>query len=206
MPPTRETVSSIPRNASGKLKGMARPVSIDDEALIDQLSRVISQHGYEAASLQLLSEASGLKRASLYHRFPGGKPEILDAALARAEERFDEMLAPANVAGDPTRRAKQIAKEIDRYYDGGQESCLIVALSLAGPERKAKAQPCLTAWTQAFARISSDAGVGAKEARERADELVAQIEGALVISAATGNRVPFERAVARLPHRLIEMN
>ena len=185
---------------------MARPVSIDDESLIDQLSRVIGRHGYEAASLQLLAKASGLKRASLYHRFPGGKPEILDAALTRAKERFDEMLTPANIAGDPTHRAKQIAEGIDRYYDGGQESCLIVALSLADPERQAIAQPCLTAWTQAFTRISSDAGVGAEEARERADELVAQIEGALVISATTGNRVPFERAIARLPHRLTAAN
>ena len=199
-------MSSIPRNASGKLNRMARPVSIDDEALIDQLSRVISRHGYGSASLQLLSEASGLKRASLYHRFPGGKPEILEAALARAEERFDEVLAPACLTGDPTRRAEQIAEGIDRYYDGGQESCMIVALSLAGPERQTKAQPCLTAWIQAFTRISKDAGVGAEEARERSEELVAQIEGALVISAATGNRVPFERAIARIPHRLTATN
>ena len=52
-----------------------------------------------------------------------------ESALTRAKERFDEMLTPAHIAGDPTHRAKQIAEGIDRYYDGGQESCLIVALS-----------------------------------------------------------------------------
>ena len=181
---------------------MARPASVDDTALIDNLSRVISRHGYEAASLGRLSEASGLQRASLYHRFPGGKAEILEAALVRAEERFDAMLSPAYLPGDPLERAQKVAREIDRYYEGGQESCLIVALSLADPERRAMALPCITAWADAFTQISKDAGAATKEAKNRSHELVAQIEGALVISAATGNRSPFKRAIADLPRRL----
>lgn len=181
---------------------MARPVSIDDATLIDALTGVISRHGYDGASLQLLSQASGLQRASLYHRFPGGKAEILEAALRRAEERFENMLAPASEIGPPRDRAERIAAGIDQYYDGGQESCLLVALSLADPQRRAMAAPCFGSWTVAFARIATDAGANNALAASLAEELVAQIEGALVIAAATGNRSAFQRVIRDLPGKL----
>ncbi len=181
-----------------------RPVSIEDTPLIDALSRVISRHGFEAASLRLLSEATGLKRASLYHRFPGGKDEILEAALARAAERFSAMLAPAFAQGDPVERARQVADGIDEYYQGGQESCLIVALSLADEEHQKMAAPCLAAWADAFRTVLVDAGETPKVAAERAQDLVAQIEGALVIASASGDRGPFQRAVGRLPTELTQ--
>lgn len=182
---------------------MARPASIDDTALIDLLSQVISRHGFEGASLQLLSKASGLKRASLYHRFPGGKAEILEAVLSRAEERFGIMLAPALETGDAVGRAERIATEVDRYYDGGRESCLIVALSLADEEQREMAAPCLEAWTGAFAKISRDAGLSRRVADERAHELVAQIEGALVVASTTGDRTSFANVIQKLPDRLV---
>ncbi len=179
-----------------------RPVSIEDTPLIDALSRVIGRHGFEGASLQLLSDAAGLKRASLYHRFPGGKDEILAAALDRAAERFAVMLAPAFDEGNPGDRAALVAERIDEYYDGGQESCLIVALTLADDERRSMAAPCLSAWADAFAAIAVDAGVAEAEAIERGQDLVAQLEGALVIASSTGDRAPFRRAIARLARAL----
>ncbi len=179
-----------------------RPVSIEDNDLIDALSRVISRHGFEGASLQMLSDAAGLKRASLYHRFPGGKAEILNAALDRAAERFEVMLAPAYEDADPTTRANALAKSIDGYYDGGSESCLIVAMSLDDDERRTMASPCINAWTSAFAKIATDSGTKPKAANERAVDLVAQIEGALVIASATGDTTPFARAMKRIPETL----
>ncbi len=181
---------------------MVRPVSIEDIPLVDALSRVISRHGFEGASLQLLANAAGLKPASLYHRFPGGKDEILQAALQRAADRFDVMLAPAHEPGDPADRAQRVSERIDDYYQGGQESCLIVALSLAGEERHAMAVPCLTAWADAFTKILTDAGEDPAVAVERGQDLVAQLEGSLVIASSSGNRAPFQRALGRLTTEL----
>jgi len=146
----------------------------------------------------MLSEASGLKRASLYHRFPGGKAEILEAALARAGSRFAVMLEPAFSDASPEERAALVAERIDEYYDGGRASCLIVALSLADEERRMMAAPCLDAWTAAFARIAVDAGVSKVDAADRAQDLVALIEGALVIACAAGDTKPFDRALSRI--------
>eukprot|EP01034_Spumella_vulgaris_P003226 gene3226-4166_t len=35
-----------------------------------KLTEVFTRFGYDGASMELLSQATGLKKASLYHRFP----------------------------------------------------------------------------------------------------------------------------------------
>ncbi|MEO0971892.1 MAG: helix-turn-helix domain-containing protein, partial [Pseudomonadota bacterium] len=60
---------------------MPRPASINDDDLLDRLSSVFREVGYEEASMALLASASGLKKASLYHRFPGGKEQMAREVL-----------------------------------------------------------------------------------------------------------------------------
>ncbi|MFT7600128.1 MAG: TetR/AcrR family transcriptional repressor of lmrAB and yxaGH operons [Acidimicrobiales bacterium] len=179
-----------------------RPQTIDDLPLVDALSGVFSRFGYEGANLNRLAEASGLKRASLYHRFPGGKDEIVAAVVGRAAQRFEKLLAPAFESGDPIERAERVAGGISAYYEKGARSCLIVALSVADEEHQAGAVSCVDAWAEAFTQIAVDAGSNVKIAEMTALDAVAAIEGALVISATTGQTGPFERTLASLPARL----
>ena len=44
---------------------------VNEDELLDRLTDVFRTYGYEGASLSKISEATGLQRASLYHRFPG---------------------------------------------------------------------------------------------------------------------------------------
>ena len=64
---------------------------LNDDALLDGLLGVFRRYGYEGASLTRISAATGLKRSSLYYRFPGGKPEMVGAVLARANAWFAEV-------------------------------------------------------------------------------------------------------------------
>ena len=78
---------------------------IDEAFLIDQLGKVFRIHGYEGASLSLIAEATGLKRASLYHRFPGGKEEMAEAVLTHVDDWFgSHILAPLSEPGKPAAR------------------------------------------------------------------------------------------------------
>ena len=43
------------------------------EEIITKLIPVFRYYGYEGATVSRLSEATGLKKASLYHHFQGGK-------------------------------------------------------------------------------------------------------------------------------------
>jgi len=179
-----------------------RPATIDDTELVDALAAVFCRFGYEGASLNRLSEASGLQRASLYHRYPGGKDEIVQAVIARAGDRYTSVLAPAFSDGDPKERAKQVAVGLSDYYSNGQSSCLIVALSVSNDADRARGGECVMSWAEGFAQLARDSGMSDSDAQETALDAVASIEGALVISSTTGRTGPFERALAQLPDRL----
>ncbi len=181
-----------------------RPQTIDDDQLVDALWGVFSRHGFEGASLKLLSEATGLKRASLYHRFPGGKDEIVEAVVARASSRFAQVLAPAFGKGDPASRARAVANGIDNYYCGGEESCIIIAMSLSDAARRDAVAPCVAAWIDAFTAIAKDTGCSPTRAKHRAEDAVALLEGTLIIAATSGDAKPFRRAIASLPDRLLK--
>ena len=62
---------------------MAKTVTERAE-LLTQLAEVFRAHGYEGATLALISQATGLGKGSLYNYFPGGKDALL-LAVAQYE-------------------------------------------------------------------------------------------------------------------------
>lgn len=183
-----------------------RPTTIDDIPLIDALADVFCRYGYEGANLNRLSDASSLKRASLYHRFPGGKDEIVEAVIARAEDRYATIMEAAMEDGDPAERAGRVAEGLADYYSNGHGSCLIIALSLSEDDGRARGGDCINGWSEGFMQIARDAGMTKKQARAAAFDAIAAIEGALVISATTGETGCFDRALAALPRTLTSVD
>ena len=61
---------------------MARPLSYERKAVLEQAMRLFWRQGYEATSVQDLVEATGLNRASLYNAF-GDKRGLFLAAIER---------------------------------------------------------------------------------------------------------------------------
>jgi len=180
-----------------------RTPSISDSNLLTTLGVIVSRFGVEGASLSRLSEASGLKRASLYHRFPGGKDEIVSSVVDHTVSEFNQALAPAFSDAAPATRVRQVADAIGKYYEHGNRSCLIIALSLSDDDGRNGAGRCVDGWSSAFENIAVDSGMKKSEAKAAALDAVAAIEGALVVSATTGNRDPFKRSLKSLPDRLL---
>src|SRR3990167_1106920 len=109
---------------------MARKSLIGEEALVARLSATFRDVGYEGASLALLSEATGLKKASLYHRFPGGKEQMGLEVLQEAGRWLTEhVLGPLAGEGTPRERITAMARELDVFYRGGKQACLLNLLS-----------------------------------------------------------------------------
>ncbi len=175
---------------------------IDESHLLDRLTDVFRLHGYEGASLSRIAEATGLQRASLYHRFPAGKEEMAEAVLKRADEWFEtHILAPLNGPGEPSERIRAMAKRLNDFYGGGRHSCLLDTLSL-GDEDKAfqkHIERSVTAWLGALASVAHDSGLSRATARRRAEESLVRIQGALVLARATGETKPFARVPKNLP-------
>lgn len=159
-----------PDRGSAVFAAHARPVVLGRPDNEPQLLRVL-QFG-----ISDIIEATGLVKASLYHRFPGGKDEMVNAILRRVDKQFaDYVLAPALAEGNARERAEQVAERIEEFYAGGKQWCL---------------------------RIARDAGVPRAEAKKRAEDAVAAIEGGLVASRVLQNQGPFLRTMAALPERL----
>src|SRR5216683_2580241 len=129
-----------------------RPAKISDERLFQGLSDVFRRKGYNGASYSDLMKATGLVKASLYHRFPGGKVEMVDAILLKADREFSEyVLKPAFEAGEPQNRARTIARRLREFYRSGQQWCLLDTVTLAdSPSTREHARRSMEFWMDAF--------------------------------------------------------
>ncbi len=166
------------------------------------------EHGFGGATLSLSTEATGLKRPSLYHRFPGGK---LDMALAvvgfSREQFFGEVLAPLAREGAPRGRVEETARNMERFYDAGNNSCLMDSLSLGakGEDRQAideAIREMFSHFIGALTLAARDFGASDDEADRLAEDAVVRLEGSLVVARGTGNTGAFKRTLKQLPDLL----
>lgn len=181
-----------------------RPAKLTDREMFRRLADAFRQKGYDGTSYAELMDATGLVKASLYHRFPGGKEQMVDAILSQVDREFsDYVLRPAWEEGPPRSRLRQMARRLAEFYGSGKRWCLLDTLTLSSGARTARhAKRSMGFWIESFARVAGDAGLPATLAHQRAEDAVAAIEGALVVSRVTQNRRPFLRALASLPAKL----
>jgi TetR/AcrR family transcriptional repressor of lmrAB and yxaGH operons len=178
------------------------PSKVDDNQLLDRLTEVFRLYGYDGASLSLISEVTRLQRASLYHRFPGGKEEMALAVLSKVDHWFvTHILAPLSEPGDPAKRVRKMAQRLDKFYNCGRHSCLLDTLSLSDATKAIQqhTQRSFNAWLDALTAIARESEVKTTMARRRAADALVQIQGALVFSRTTGDARPFKRVLAGLP-------
>ncbi|VAW82599.1 hypothetical protein MNBD_GAMMA13-175 [hydrothermal vent metagenome] len=186
---------------------MARPALIDDAELLDKLSGVFRDVGYAGASLATLSEATGLKRASLYYRFPDGKEQMAREVLLTTKKWISEtILEKLREDSSPHERIKQMCKTLDELYSGGKQACLLNMLSSAriqqGPFSKI-IQSIFTDWIETLADVLTDAGFNKKTALMRSERALSQLQGSLVLSRGIGTNKPFRNFLAQLPEDLL---
>src|SRR5262245_47848000 len=111
---------------------MARPPSIDEDELIDLIVAVFREKGFDGTAIGDLSTASGLRRASLYHRFPDGKEQMAEAVLAEVERRFHRILEPMRDDPEVVRGIVGTARGLAEFYQAGALSCVLDTMTLAG--------------------------------------------------------------------------
>jgi AcrR family transcriptional regulator len=176
-----------------------RPAKAADDAVADALVSAFRRAGYAGAAISGLCEATGLRSASLYHRFPRGKTDMALAALARAAEGFGKaVVAPLESAGEPAARLGRSAAGLRRFYAGGRLGCLLAAFAASeAPEPvREEVAAALARWRAALAAALAEAGSGAPG--EEAEDRIAAVQGALVLARGTGSTAAFRRAVSRM--------
>lgn len=176
------------------------------EEVVARLLGVFRQQGYDGASLAALSEATGLGRSSLYHYFPGGKDDMVNAVLDAIQAWLEDVgLAPLKGPGTPEERLRAMLRTLDTFYEGGRMACALGALSLGSARERLqpRLREIMGLFVEQLARVLEEAGLKPAVARERAEDALIEVQGSLVLSSGMGDAAPFKRAMKRLPEVLL---
>ena len=176
------------------------------ERAIPQLLSVFQQYGYEGATLAKLSEASGLGRASLYHHFPQGKEEMAGAVLNYLDRGLQaNILAPLHSNLPPLDRLLAMNEQIDRFYQHGEQACLLALLSVGEAHSlfQSQIQRTLSLWIDGLAKVAIEANVPPQLAHQRAEDAVLQIQGSLILARGLNDPAIFNRILQSLPAMLL---
>lgn len=176
-----------------------RPQKISDGELLDKMLDVFRNNGFEGSSMQDLADATGLKKPSLYHRFPGGKEEMVFAVLDKVAININDNILNClmNDKLSIDDRINSALVEINLLYGGGLTPCLFRTL-LMGPWLsvfKEKLEMGMNLWIDAFLQCGLDAGFIEVDAQRKATQAVVMIQGSLVVSQIKQTTTPFSNAL-----------
>jgi len=178
---------------------------VSDEVFLAMALDLFRTYGFEGVNLRRLADATGLEKASLYYRFPGGKDAI---AMAIAEDVvtwfqanvFDPLLG----SGPARKRVFYVAEKLRKFYADGSKACLMDVLSIRGvsEELQLALKTAMQAWVNAFAKVAKESGHGSAAARSRAEDAILRVEGSLILARVLGDTACFERVLKELPDLL----
>jgi TetR/AcrR family transcriptional regulator, lmrAB and yxaGH operons repressor len=180
---------------------------LSKETIILDLLELFRHYGYDGVSIARISEATGLGKASLYHHFPRGKEQMAEEVLSFVADAVnDSFIGPLKGRGEPKEKLAKMAKAIEHFYDFGGKGCLVESLTIgaAGDLFQASISELVKTWIQAIANVAIEAGVSKKIAYERAENVVINVEGSLILARAVGNAASFKRLIRLIPTNVIE--
>jgi TetR/AcrR family transcriptional repressor of lmrAB and yxaGH operons len=163
--------------------------------MVEGAVRLLATKGVEGTSFAEVLEASDSPRGSVYHHFPGGKPELLHAALDLASERGLASMEAAR--GQPT------IVVIERFlalwrglleYSQLTAGCAVVAVTVAADDEALldHAGTIFRTWTELLTELCVDGGMDSRSARLLAVTVIAATEGAVALCRAERSMEPFE--------------
>ena len=170
----------MPKKSAITRGSLGRPRGFDADAALRIAVDVFWQKGYEATSLDSLSQSMGLSRSSFYACF-GSKHALLMAAVQRyADDRYATLTERAAACADP-REAVRAILAVVADVDGGTRGCLfvnaVVELAPGDAELVAFAQSHTARVGALMMTTLRRLGCAESEASERAGALLALVMG-----------------------------
>jgi TetR/AcrR family transcriptional regulator, lmrAB and yxaGH operons repressor len=157
--------------------------------------RLLATKGLEGTSFAEVLESTDSPRGSVYHHFPGGKPELLHAALDLAAKRgLSEMEAtrgqPATVVIERFLSLWRDLLDHSRFTAG----CAVVAVTVAANDETLldHAGGIFRAWTELLTGLCEAGGIESNSARSFAVTVISATEGVVAVCRAERSMEPFE--------------
>jgi AcrR family transcriptional regulator len=169
--------------------------------MVEGAVRLLARDGVEGTSFAGVLAATGAPRGSIYHHFPGGRTELLHAALDLVSARG--LTAIETTRGQPPKIV--VARFLDLWRELLNRSnlsagCAVLAVTVASGDNELldHAGTIFRTWTDLLAELFTVGGMKKPSARELAITVMAATEGAVAMSRAQRSRDPFDRTAAVL--------
>lgn len=158
---------------------------VETDIVVEALMQVFRSVGYDGASLAELASATGLKKASLYHRFPGGKEEMANVVLDHVSGWSESQIFETLYSSDPAaERLDAALNAIYILYDGGRLACILRAMAhgTAAALFRAKIAGIFQRWVNAFTHLATDLGHDPETAKRLGESTLIKIQGSLILA------------------------
>jgi AcrR family transcriptional regulator len=169
------------------------------ERMVSGAVRLLAQQGLQATSFTEVLQLTGAPRGSIYHHFPGGKDQLVAAAVDAAGEHAIKVLD--GLAGSSAEQVTAAFLGLWRLLlerSGNSAGCAVLAVTVAtrSDDLIDRAGGVFRAWRQRLAELLAAGGLADAEAF--AATLVAASEGAVVLARAERSVEPFDAVAGYL--------
>jgi AcrR family transcriptional regulator len=165
------------------------------DRMIDGTIELLASQGLQGTSFTEIIANTKTPRGSIYHHFPSGKDQLVEAAIERVASRTLRALSKNGPLS-----ADQVAQRFidmwrtvllaSRFGSG----CSIVAVTVAAdtPSLSASVGEIFGSWRADLASLLVTGGLDPDDAEEYSATLIAACEGAVVLSRAERSIEPFD--------------
>ena len=163
-----------------------RPLKIPRDELLQRCANTFKRLGYHGTTMEALSAACGLTKASFYHHYPT-KEALLRDVLGWTHEYLNQSLF--SIAADesltPQERMSRMGRKARKLFQDDSIGCLMGVVAVDATYGKVELmEPIrrfLDDWAAAFAKLYG-VGHGIEDAHQLARQLVADFEGAILLA------------------------
>jgi AcrR family transcriptional regulator len=161
--------------------------------------RLLAQQGLQATSFSEVLALTGAPRGSIYHHFPGGKDQLVGAAVDAAGAHALKVLVPLT-GSDPVEVTEAFLGlwRLLLQRTDTTAGCAVLAVTVAArsDELLDKAGAVFRTWRERLAELLAAGGLPSPDAF--AATLIAASEGAVVLARAERSLEPFDAVAGYL--------
>jgi AcrR family transcriptional regulator len=173
------------------------------DRMVTSAIQLFRERGVAGTALSDVIAHSAAPRGSIYHYFPGGKPQLAAEATALAGRLLDDLIVKWMSRHGPTETINRIIEMFRKQLRDTDfaSGCPVAAGALEGGEAPGASDIAGTAfatWEDTLAAALREHGIPADRAENLASMAVCAIEGAIIVAKAQRSTRALDRVAEEL--------
>ena len=180
------------------------------DRIIDAVLDAMRSRGFRGTGLKEVTTAAAATNGSLYHFFPGGKDELVCAAIredgAAHEATFVDIARAARSPGEAIARFFSQAADVFEatdYIDLCPIGTVAGEMASTSPRLRAACEDAFNGWQRAIAAELHEGGLPPEDAADLSATTIAALLGGFVLVRTCRSGAPL-RAAGRQLHTLVD--